>query len=231
VKALVVNETFVSVQGEGGLVGTPSTFVRLTGCSLRCSWCDTPATSWRPVGARRTVEDLLEECMGGPRHVVVTGGEPLLQAPVVELVARLQSAGQHVTIETAGVADLPVAPDLLSLSPKLTNSTPTRLRGLPAYARHERLRQDIEVARSLVARARAWQLKFVIDPARVGDDAMEVDAWLARAGLADTAGRVFLMPQCADRRELVSAYATLMPQCITRGWRLGQRLHVEMGAR
>jgi 7-carboxy-7-deazaguanine synthase len=76
-----IAETFTSLQGEGILVGVPSFFVRTSGCQLRCRWCDTPYTSWAPEGQRRTVDGLLAEARAsGCRHVVVTGGEPLISA-------------------------------------------------------------------------------------------------------------------------------------------------------
>lgn len=231
---LKIHETFVSIQGEGSLVGTLSSFVRLTGCNLRCSWCDSPATSWMPIGESRTVDDLVGECLGGPRHVVVTGGEPLLQRPVLDLVRRLRAAGKHVTIETAGTVDLAdLEVDLLSLSPKLSNSTPHNLRGLPSYDRHERLRSRTDVAKALMGRAKEWQLKFVVRPQHVREDVREVDMWLARTfhGGLDNPARVFLMPECTDPDALADAYAAIAPVCIERGLRLGERLHVHLDCR
>jgi 7-carboxy-7-deazaguanine synthase len=115
---LPIQETFVSIQGEGLLVGTESSFVRVSGCNLRCTWCDSPRTSWQPERTRVPVEDLLAFCARGPRHVVVTGGEPLLFAAVAGLSRALRAAGRHVTVETAGTVWLDeLSCDLLSLSP------------------------------------------------------------------------------------------------------------------
>ena len=74
-----IAELYSSLQGEGRLAGTPSVFVRTSGCNLRCTWCDTPFTSWKPTGTNRTVGDLVEEILSHRlKHVVITGGEPLL---------------------------------------------------------------------------------------------------------------------------------------------------------
>src|SRR5882724_5942331 len=74
-----IAEIFHSIQGEGVLVGVPSVFVRTSGCNLRCTWCDTPYTSWQPEGEERGIESIVEEVNGyGASHVVVTGGEPMI---------------------------------------------------------------------------------------------------------------------------------------------------------
>ncbi len=118
-----IAEIFYSVQGEGTLVGVPSVFVRTSGCNLRCTWCDTPYTSWKPEGTEMSNEAILAEVAKFPaRHVVITGGEPMLFAPVVALTESLSNV--HVTIETAGTVYQPVKADLMSISPKLANSTP-----------------------------------------------------------------------------------------------------------
>src|SRR5215469_18951154 len=76
--SLNVSEIFYSIQGEGLLAGVPSVFVRLSGCNLRCTWCDTPYTSWEPQGAETTIESIVERVRGySCAHVVVTGGEPM----------------------------------------------------------------------------------------------------------------------------------------------------------
>jgi 7-carboxy-7-deazaguanine synthase len=120
-----IAEVFFSVQGEGSLVGVPSVFVRTSGCNLRCTWCDTPYTSWQPEGDDRSLDSILEEVRGfGAKHVVVTGGEPMIAPAIVQLTERLKQLDLHITIETAGTVLAPVRADLMSISPKLANSTP-----------------------------------------------------------------------------------------------------------
>ena len=118
-----ISEVFCSIQGEGELAGTPSVFVRTTGCNLRCWFCDTAYTSWRPEGLHQSWEQLLDQikafdCL----HVVVTGGEPLLQPEIVPLTQALTQLGKFVTVETAGTVERPVHADLMSISPKRPNS-------------------------------------------------------------------------------------------------------------
>ena len=226
---LRLNERFVSVQGEGLLVGTPSSFLRLTGCNLRCTWCDSPSTSWSPRGAWAKLDDLVAFCRQGPRHVVITGGEPLLQPGVVELSQRLGRAGHHVTFESAGTLWVDALHcDLLSLSPKLANATPTRGSATLA-ARHARLRWQPSVVRRLLM-AHPWQLKFVVR-AHADDmlrtDVAEIRRMLAEAGVpAVRHRRVLLMPECTDPARLPADYAALVPLCTEYGYTLGQRLHI-----
>src|ERR1700735_5830698 len=96
-------EFFKSEQGEGEFAGTPSVFVRTTGCNLRCSFCDTPYTSWNPEGFHEPWQAvaeriLAEEC----EHVVLTGGEPMLQPEIVFLSHALKQAGRFGAVETSG---------------------------------------------------------------------------------------------------------------------------------
>jgi len=98
---LIVNETFFSIQGEGTRAGQPCVFVRLTGCPLRCAWCDT-AYAFQE-GARRTLEDVVRDIARHPcRRVLVTGGEPLAQPAAFTLVSRLLDDGWEVLVETSG---------------------------------------------------------------------------------------------------------------------------------
>src|SRR5580693_6278799 len=123
--ALKIAELFYSLQGEGSLVGVPSFFIRSSGCNLRCAWCDTPYTSWYPEGADFTLDQIVDEVKAHPAlHVVVTGGEPMIAPEIILLTERLRGLGLHITIETAGTVFKPVACDLMSISPKLSNSTP-----------------------------------------------------------------------------------------------------------
>src|SRR5215813_6993069 len=157
-RALRIAELFYSVQGEGALIGVPSFFIRTSGCNLRCSWCDTPYTSWQPEGTEIALDRILDEVRVHPaRHVVVTGGEPMIAPEIVPLTQRLRDAGLHITIETAGTVFHEVECDLMSISPKLANSTPE---GAFA-AQHERLRIQPSVLRK-VMEGYPYQLKFVV---------------------------------------------------------------------
>ena len=150
---LPISETFTSLQGEGKLTGVPSFFVRTSGCNLRCTWCDTPYASWAPEGDTRTLANIVDEAhASGVRHAVLTGGEPMMFEAVEPLAAALRDAGMHITIETAGTIARDVACDLMSLSPKLANSTPKGELRDPdgAWAtRHEARRLNPDALRSL----------------------------------------------------------------------------------
>jgi 7-carboxy-7-deazaguanine synthase len=102
---LRISEIFLSLQGEADAVGWPTVFVRLTGCPLRCHYCD---TSYAFTGGEwMRLEALLEAVTGyGIRHVCVTGGEPLAQKGCLELLSRLCDAGLDVSLETSGVLDI-----------------------------------------------------------------------------------------------------------------------------
>lgn len=223
---LRINEVFVSLQGEGRLAGVPSTFVRVAGCNLRCAWCDSPTSSWRPTGERVELEAIVRACAEGPRHVVLTGGEPLLFPAMLELARRVRAAGHHVTFETAGtVAPDGLECDLVSISPKLAHATPDD----PVWGpRHDARRWQPAVLQRLMQHP--WQLKLVVrahDPARLADDVREVCGMIEALGVAATdRHRVLLMPECVDPARLSADYAALVPVCIEQGFTLGPRLHI-----
>jgi 7-carboxy-7-deazaguanine synthase len=211
-----IAEIFHSIQGEGMLVGVPSVFVRTSGCNLRCSWCDTPYTSWTPEGEERSIDSIVEEVQRyGASHVVVTGGEPMIAPEIVYLTRRLK---QHLTIETAGTVDADVRCDLVSISPKLANSTPE---GRWA-AQHERLRYQPEILKRLIGRY-PYQLKFVI--AQPGD-LEEVQAIIAEIGAGKD--RVVLMPEGTDPEVLASRAPWLAEICKQEGFRYSPRLHIDL---
>lgn len=109
-----VNEIFYSLQGEGFYTGTASVFVRLSGCNLRCPFCDTDHAE----GAEMTEEEIVEKVAKFPaRHVVITGGEPSLFL-TKSLVDQLHKAGKYVAVETNGTRALPLNVDWITLSPK-----------------------------------------------------------------------------------------------------------------
>lgn len=217
---LQITETFESLQGEGMLVGVPSFFIRTTGCNLRCAWCDTPSTSWHPTGRSRPVAELLEAAaVSGRRHVVVTGGEPLLQRSLQELTSGLILQGHHVTVETAGTVTAAFSCHLLSISPKTANSDP----GGKRRERHRALREDLAPLRWLLERHEEYQLKFVV---REEVDIPEMTTLVARLG-AD-AGRVLLMPEGRTAAEVAARAPAVAAWCLQHGFRYSPRLHLDL---
>ena len=135
------------------------------------------------------------------RHVVLTGGEPMLAPGIAELSHRLRERGMHITVETAGTVYAPVACDLMSISPKLSNSTPEGV----FRAQHERLRIQPEVLRRLIADY-DYQLKFVI-----ANEPDLAEAQELIAALNAPACKVILMP------EGITAEASECPRRLDRG--------------
>jgi len=165
------------------------------------------------------LDQIVEQVKAYPaRHVVVTGGEPLIAPEVVPLTERLRGLGLHITIETAGTVFASVACDLMSISPKLSNSTPEG----EWAARHDRLRIQPAVLQELMKRYE-YQLKFVIEkPA-------DVDEAGALAGqLGAPPERVILMPEGTDRDRLRERSVWLAEICKQEGFRFSPRLHVDL---
>jgi 7-carboxy-7-deazaguanine synthase len=216
---VLVSEIFHSLQGEGSLIGVPSIFIRTSGCNLRCSWCDTPYTSWQPEGETFSLDQIMEQIAAYPAgHAVVTGGEPMIAPEIVALTERLRARGLHVTVETAGTVFAPVACDLMSISPKLANSTPTG-----SWAtQHERLRFQPDVLRRLIE-SYDYQLKFVV--AHPGD-LDEIRRMLDR--LPADRGKVILMPEGIEPSILRERGAWLAEMAKREGFRFSPRLHIEL---
>lgn len=214
-----IAELFYSLQGEGSLLGVPSVFVRTTGCNLRCSWCDTPYTSWNPEGDEIPLDDLIARVLAYPaRHAVLTGGEPMIQPQLVPLSQALRQAGWHITIETAGTVDAPVACDLMSISPKLANSTPAGDWAI----RHEATRLNLPVLRALMAKC-AYQFKFVVaQPSDLTEIRSLIDS------LAIAPADVILMPEGTSADLLRDRARWIAPLCLEHGFRFSPRLHVDL---
>ncbi len=231
-------EIFAALQGEGASAGRPCVFVRLSRCNLACEWCDT-AYTWRFEGDNRPHRDgvdfaraanqvTLEEAdvaqriaalgasMPFPR-LVITGGEPLLQAPaLVRMLDHLEAlAGFYVEVETNGTVAPPEAiahrVHQFNVSPKLAHS---------GNARDLAIRPEALAA--FVASGRAW-FKFVIASP---DDIAEVAA-LAEAHHLP-APRILLMPEGRDSETLRTRMAWLARECLAHGYGLSDRLHIHL---
>jgi len=218
-----ISEIFYSIQGEGTLVGVPSVFVRSTGCNLRCVWCDTPYTSWKPEGTEMPLDAILAEVGKNPaKHVVVTGGEPMIADEIVRLTQDLRRRGLHITVETAGTIYKPVACDLMSISPKLANSTPLIREEGKWAAQHDRLRYQPDVLKQLM-REFDYQLKFVVASP---EDLTEIETMLVETG-ADRS-KVVLMPEGVDSQTIAARAQWLVEVCKQRDFRYGPRLHIDI---
>lgn len=225
---MLIAEIFHSLQGEGELTGVPSVFVRTSGCNLRCAWCDTPYASWNPEGKNLPLDRIVAEVerfRAACRHVVLTGGEPMVAPGIRELASELKMLGYHLTIETAGtIAPEGIACDLASLSPKLLNSAPDVRQQPTWHKRHEATRWQPAVVRQWLDHY-PYQLKFVVTAAA---DVDELEGMLARLEREIPRHRVLLMPEArtpAMQRERAPWLADL---CKARGYRYAHRLHVEL---
>lgn len=217
-----IAELFYSIQGEGKLLGVPSAFVRASGCNLRCVWCDTPYASWKPEGSDVPVDEIVRRIveMNG-RHVVVTGGEPMIMPDIAPLCVALRGAGLHVTVETAATVFEKVELDLASLSPKLANSTPI---GTRFESSHERSRINLPVIQQFIDSSPDVQLKFVV---AAESDLNEVQTILDSLHGWNPSD-ILLMPEGTTVEALDARSVWLAEACKQTGFRFGPRIHVAL---
>jgi 7-carboxy-7-deazaguanine synthase len=224
---MLISEIFYSLQGEGELTGVPSVFVRTSGCNLRCAWCDTPYASWNPEGTTHSVAQIVAEVgrHAHARHVVLTGGEPMIAKEIHALAAELKTTGRHVTIETAAtVAPGGIACDLASLSPKLLNSAPDPVEHGPWRKKHEATRWQPDVVRAWID-SYPCQFKFVV--ARP-EDVDELEHMLAALHREIPRHKVLLMPEATSLEKMRTRAGWLGELCKARGYRYAHRLHIEL---
>jgi organic radical activating enzyme len=224
-------EIFVSLQGEGVSAGRPSIFVRLSRCNLACVWCDT-AYTWRFTGDNRPHRDgaaydraanqvtLSEEetarriaALGGHR-LVVTGGEPLLQAPALaRMIALLPH--MHIEVETNGTVAPPPALDALvgqyNVSPKLAHSGNAAELALPP----DRLAH-------WATEPRAWFKIVISDPTDI-DEVIDL-----KEQYSIPAGRILLMPEGRDSETLRARARWLADACSQNEFSFTDRLHIHL---
>ncbi|MGN0911376.1 MAG: 7-carboxy-7-deazaguanine synthase QueE [Thermoguttaceae bacterium] len=217
-----ISEIFQSKQGEGLWTGVTSVFVRTIGCNLRCGFCDTTYASWQSEeGETLSVEEVVRRVLNyGGRHVVITGGEPMLTSELIPLTRQLRAHEMKITIETAGTLELPVECDLMSISPKLSNSSPYGAASADLRL-HEANRRRPEVVRKLIA-TYPYQLKFVVD---VPEDLLEVEEYLKELGNARP-GCVFLMPMAIEVAEMREKEEWIHPFAEKRGYRYCPRMQL-----
>ena len=220
-----IAEIFHSIQGEGLLAGVPSIFIRTSGCNLRCHWCDTPYASWKPEGPEMSVEEILKKLTEwNCDHIVLSGGEPMIAPDLSELATALKKQKKHITIETAGTIPPKSTPcDLASISPKLSNSTPSPERD-PAWAKkHEATRLQPKVISEWISKY-TFQLKFVVSSE---NDLAEMKELLSRLPPVPL-HQILLMPEGIDIKTLATRSPWLVEICKREGFRFCPRLHIEL---
>ena len=165
------------------------------------------------------------------RHVVLTGGEPMVASGIRELAVALRAEGKHITIETAAtvppyVDGIAIPFDLGSLSPKLANSTPDVEAAGPWRERHEKTRWRPEVIRQWME-AGPCQLKFVVSQI---EDLQEIEELLNEVGAVNgfTRDRVLLMPEGTDVETLRERGPVLAEICLEHGFRFAPRIQIEL---
>ena len=255
-----------TVQGEGKLIGVSSLFLRTSGCNLRCSWlnnetntgtlCDTPFSSFNPEKNFVNNEEIIQIIKANSKnihHLVVTGGEPMLQAAgLIDLFTKLKNK-YHLTLETNAtlyndkVSELV---NLTSMSPKLSSSSPTKkhLVGTgqafsdKAILRHDALRKNLKVVQAFIddcyepgyqggskyatrKPGKDFQLKFVLSHV---DDIEEIKSeWLYELRGVKPSD-VVIMPEGITRTELDENSKISLQACIENGWRFTPRMHIDL---
>jgi 7-carboxy-7-deazaguanine synthase len=224
-----ISEIFHSVQGEGQLTGVPSVFIRTSGCNLRCWFCDTPYASWKPEGDSFDISQIVEKTLAyACDHVVITGGEPMIVPELPSLCERLRGEGKHVTIETAGtvIHEPPLQCDLMSISPKLSNSAPALEEASGWHKRHNETRNQPGVVARLIASSDDYQLKFVVGSILDAEEVMEYLDDYAANNPPIPLSKVLMMPRGVTAQEIDQQAEWLVSWCRVKGVRYCDRTHI-----
>lgn len=219
-----LSEIFKSIQGEGRYAGIPSLFIRTIGCNLKCRWCDTSFTSWKPEKGSYSNLDVKNLIKENPliRHIVLSGGEPCISNRIEELIIIAKNNKKLITLETNGTVCLDESLmkmiDLVSISPKLRDSTPI---GTKYENIHEKNRIRIDNFKKWMKYAQNYQLKFVVSKR---EDFEEIENLLKE--LKPKKGSVCLMPEGINEEQLLKKRQMVAEYCAEHGYRYSDRLQI-----
>jgi 7-carboxy-7-deazaguanine synthase len=219
-----LSEIFKSIQGEGRYAGVPSLFIRTIGCNLKCRWCDTLFTSWKPEKGSYSNLDVKNLIKENPliRHIVLSGGEPCISNRIEELIIIAKNNKKTITLETNGTVCLDESLmkmiDLVSISPKLRDSTPI---GTKYENIHEKNRIKIDNFKKWMKYAQNYQLKFVVSKE---EDFEEIESLLKE--LKPKKGSVCLMPEGINEEQLTKKRQMVAEYCAEHGYRYSDRLQI-----
>lgn len=236
----VILELYTAHQGEGSLTGIPHIVVRTTGCVLRCffgdgGYCDSFYTSWHPEKAKFDVYDFMDFCDKHKHinHIMLTGGSPTMHPELMRTISLYaQDQGMHITLETEGstFVQTPFRIDLVSLSPKFSNSTPKvgepMPNGKPTTQKmvdmHEKARYNPEAVNKWLFHANDYQYK----PVWGGDDDTleEIEEFRIKHGIRKD--KTYLMPAGDTRDQLIKMYPIVMEKAMEMGYNFTGRPHI-----
>jgi len=242
-----------TIQGEGKLAGVPSLFLRTAGCNLRCMWslpngkvslCDTPTASFNIQDEKKveveTVQKIIQNNLGKINHLVISGGEPFIQAEALAaLCTELKKERNiHLSVETNGTLyheEFVNSIDFFSISPKLRNSAPDKVKlsktktSIPFEPEQaEKTRRNIPVIQSMIDHCRNtpekdFQLKFVVQN---HDELFEIEETFLNHLTCWNPDDIILMPLGSTPEEMKQTRMVTMEAAIERGWRYSPRLQI-----
>lgn len=230
---LTSDGVFHTVQGEGKYLGVPSIFVRLSACNLRCEWpngdgtytkCDTPYSSHEPERNLRSIREIADEILAIKcKHVVVTGGEPMLQQNVVLLIDELAKGGKFVTVETNGTIYRECKAAFWSVSPKLATSCHHLSEH---FEMHHSKRMNLKALADIVKRPH--QLKFVANSKHDIDEIKSMITAIASINGGYDCENVYLMPQGVSPEQFDKKLPWIIEAAKENGWNVTDRFHVRV---
>lgn len=230
---LTADYVFHTVQGEGKYLGVPSVFVRLSACNLRCEWsngdgtttkCDTPYSSHEPEKNLKPISEVVQDVLKFKcKHVVVTGGEPMLQQNTVLLINELAKHGKYVTVETNGTIYRDCKAAFWSVSPKMATSCPHTSEH---FESHHAKRLNLKALSDIVKLHH--QLKFVCNSHHDIEEIKQLISAIATLNGGYDCENIYLMPQGVSPEQFDKRLPWIIEAAKENGWNVTDRFHVRV---